>query len=218
MRLLTLTTLYPNAARPAHGVFVENRLAHFLKATPEAAARVVAPIPWFPSTHPAFGRYGRFAAAPRAETRRGIEVRHPRYPLPPKIGMTWAVHALVRTFLQSARAMIAEGWDFDLIDAHYLYPDGVAAARAARALGKPLVLTARGSDVTLLPRFPRQRRMILEAVDRADVAKAHIAAYYSPFDELRADGLDALIVTGVSVPSLGVLVLWFTRRPPWRLA
>ena len=41
----------------------------------------------------------------------------------------------------------ADGFDFDLIDAHYFYPDGVAAAMLARRLGKPFVVTARGSDI-----------------------------------------------------------------------
>lgn len=175
MRLLTFTTLYPNAAMPAHGVFVENRLAAWRRRT-GGETRVIAPVPWFPSAAPLFGRYARFAAAPAAEERHGIAIRHPRYVLPPKIGMNYAPIALARVFERAARALLAEGYQFDLIDAHYLYPDGVAAVRAARALGKPVILTARGSDVTQLAGFPRQRAMILDAVYKADaviaVAKA----------------------------------------------
>lgn len=167
MKLLTLTTLYPNDAAPAHGVFVENRLDAY-RSFSGADVRVIAPVPWFPSTHRIFGRYGRYAAAPMAEERRGVAVRHPRYFAPPKIGMNYAPEALARIFEREARALIADGWDFDVIDAHYLYPDGVAAVRAARKLGKPVVLTARGSDVTLFPKFPRQRAMILDALFKAD--------------------------------------------------
>ena len=54
------------------------------------AARVVAPVPWFPSSAKAFGRYGQFARVPAWETRFGIEVVHPRYPVLPKIGMSAA--------------------------------------------------------------------------------------------------------------------------------
>ncbi len=43
------------------------------------------------------------------------------------------------------------GSTIDLIDAHYLYPDGVAAVALGRAFGKPVVVTARGSDVTQYP-------------------------------------------------------------------
>ncbi len=126
-----------------------NRL-DFLQRRSGAQVKVIAPVPWFPSASPVFGRYARFAAALDLETWRGVEVRHPRYAIPPKIGMTYAAAALARVIEREARAILADGWDFDLIDAHYLYPDGVAAAAAARRLGKPFVMTARGSDVTEL--------------------------------------------------------------------
>ena len=137
---------------------------------------MIAPVPWFPSAHPVFGKYARFAAAPARETRRGVDIRHPRYVIPPKIGMTYAASALARIFEREARDLIGEGYDFDLIDAHYLYPDGVAAARAAKALGKPFIVTARGSDVTLLATYPRQREMILDAIRKADGVIAAAAA------------------------------------------
>ncbi|MEL7491382.1 MAG: glycosyltransferase [Pseudomonadota bacterium] len=167
MKILTLTTLYPNAATPNHGVFVENRIRAFVEKS-GADVRVVAPVPFFPFKSKRFGGYARFAAAPRTETRHGLEVCHPRYLIPPKIGMTYAAHALARCFLKSARELLTAGWDFDLIDAHYLYPDGVAAAAVARALNKPLILTARGTDVSLIPSFDKQRAMILNAVNQAE--------------------------------------------------
>lgn len=175
MRILAMTTLYPNAAAPHHGVFVENRLAAF-KARSGAELRVVAPVPWFPVAAAWAGRYAAFAKAPLGETRRGIEIAHPRYAIPPRIGMTYAALALERAFLKAARAEIAAGRDFDVVDAHYLYPDGVAAARAARRLGKPVVLTARGTDVNLIPKYPRQRAMILDAVKGADAVVCVAAA------------------------------------------
>ena len=54
IRLLTFSSLYPNTAKPNHGVFVENRLRHLL-ASGEATSTVVAPVPYFPSRHPRFG-------------------------------------------------------------------------------------------------------------------------------------------------------------------
>jgi glycosyltransferase involved in cell wall biosynthesis len=53
---------------------------------------------------------------------------------------------------------------FRLIDAHYLYPDGVAAVQLGRRLGVPVVLTARGSDVNVLARVAAPRRMIVGAI------------------------------------------------------
>jgi teichuronic acid biosynthesis glycosyltransferase TuaC len=53
--------------------------------------------------------------------------------------------------------LLAEGHRFDAIDAHYVYPDGVAAIWIGRRFGLPVVITARGSDVTQIPdhRIPR---------------------------------------------------------------
>ncbi len=72
----------------------------------------------------------------------------------------------VRLMAKSAR-LIDEGFDFDLIDAHYYYPDGVAAAILARKLGKPFVVTARGTDLNLIPQYAYPRRLIVETADQA---------------------------------------------------
>jgi teichuronic acid biosynthesis glycosyltransferase TuaC len=86
IRILSFSTLYPNPEAPYHGIFVENRLRH-LTGSGEVAAMVVAPVPWFPFEHEAFGRYASFARVPREERRHGLAVLHPRYPVIPKVGM-----------------------------------------------------------------------------------------------------------------------------------
>ena len=166
LRLAVFSTLYPNAANPAHGVFVEERLRK-LVASGQVEARVVAPVPWFPFRSERFGEYGRYARAPRFEERHGLAVAHPRYFLLPRIGMSSAPWFLARAALPALHQMRADGFDFDAIDAHYFYPDGVAAAELARTFDVPLVVTARGSDVTLLPRYALPRRMILGAARQA---------------------------------------------------
>jgi len=167
MKILTFSTLFPNAEKPGHGIFVETRLRH-LVASNRVESRVVAPIPWFPSTNPRYGQYARFAKAPRQEVRHGIDVRHPRYPVLPKVGMSVAPLLLAQAVKPAIGRMIDEGFDFDLIDAHYFYPDGVAAAMLGRYFNKPLVITARGSDITLFPQYALPRRQILWAAKRAD--------------------------------------------------
>lgn len=166
IRLLTFSSLYPNAAQPRRGVFVEERLRH-LTATGEVSATVVAPVPWFPFRHPRFGAYATYAKVPRREERYGIQILHPRYPVIPKVGMSIAPLLMYRALLPVLRKLRASGTDFDLIDAQYFYPDGVAAARLGAALGKPVVITARGSDVTWLPRYRLPRRQIQQAARNA---------------------------------------------------
>jgi len=162
MRILTFTNLFPDDVRPRHGIFVEQRLQQLL-ATGSLQAKVIAPVPWFPFRGKLFGAWGRYASVATTETRRGVEVIHPRYPVIPKIGMSFAPRLLVMAMKAPLRRMIESGYDFDLIDAHYFYPDGVAAVTLGRWLGKPVVITARGSDVNVLTRYTLPRRGILRA-------------------------------------------------------
>ncbi|MDP2809128.1 MAG: glycosyltransferase family 4 protein [Rhodocyclaceae bacterium] len=166
IRTLLFSTLYPSEARPIHGIFVETRLRELIKSG-QVESKVVAPVPWFPLAGERFGEYGKFAATPRVECRDGIEVHHPRYFLPPRIGMNIAPHTLAMAALPVIRQLIHQGFDFDLIDAHYYYPDGVAAGIIARKLGKPFVVTARGTDLNLIPHYPRPRKLILDTAARA---------------------------------------------------
>lgn len=166
MKIITFSTLFPNMQKPGHGIFVETRLRH-LVASGKVASRVVAPVPWFPLRHPRFGAYAAWARVPLAESRHGIDVLHPRYPVIPKFGMTLAPALLAASARPVFARLIDEGFDPDLIDAHYFYPDGVAAALLGRYFNKPVIITARGSDLTLFPSFPLQRAMIRWAAARA---------------------------------------------------
>lgn len=166
MKILTFSTLFPNAEKPGHGIFVETRLRH-LVASGQVEARVIAPVPWFPLKHPRFGTYSAYARAPGAEVRSGIAVLHPRYPVLPKIGMNVAPRLLANAVRPVLARMIDDGFDFDLIDAHYFYPDGVAAAMLGQYFNKPVVITARGSDITLFPSYPKPREQIEWAAGRA---------------------------------------------------
>lgn len=193
VRLLTLTSLYPSAARPRHGIFIETRLTR-LVARGGVEARVVAPVPWFPFTGDRWGDYARMARTPRAEERGGIRVVYPRYLTVPRVGMRWQPQSYARAALAGARALAHEGFDCDVVDAHYLYPDGVAAAHLARALGRPYVLSARGSDVNVIAQMAAPRERILAAIAGADVVIAVSAA-------LKASLL------GMGVPAERIVVL-----------
>jgi teichuronic acid biosynthesis glycosyltransferase TuaC len=170
-RVLVFSTLFPNAAQPNHGVFVETRLRETVSAG-DLDAAVIAPVPFFPLAHRAFGRYALYARAPRWEARHGIQVLHPRYPVIPRYGADLAPGALFRAGLAAVRRLQAQGRSFEVIDAHYAYPDGVAAARLGRALRLPVVITARGSDLTLIPRDEAPRRAIGWAIQEASAAVA----------------------------------------------
>jgi glycosyltransferase involved in cell wall biosynthesis len=175
IRLLTFSTLYPSNARPNHGVFVENRLRH-LVASGEAVSEVVAPVPWFPFAHPGFGDWAVNARVVGQESRHGLNILHPRFPVIPKIGMSMAPALLYRAMVPVVGRLIADGHRYDAIDAHYVYPDGVAAVRLGQRFGLPVVVTARGTDVSLIPQYVRPKRMIQQAIAGAAALIAVSAA------------------------------------------
>jgi glycosyltransferase involved in cell wall biosynthesis len=165
VKVLTFSTLYPNAARPGHGTFIETQLRQML-ASGRVESMVVAPVPWFPFRHPRFGDYAVHARAPHEAQRHGIRIVHPRFVAVPKIGMTLAPFLLAHSVLPAMRRVLAD-YRFDLIDAHYFYPDGVAAVMLGRRLGKPVVISALGTDVNLFPRYRLPREMIRWAARHA---------------------------------------------------
>jgi teichuronic acid biosynthesis glycosyltransferase TuaC len=166
LSILTVSTLFPNPVKPTHGSFVATRLEK-LVASGEVAAKVVAPVPWLPS----WVRYppaGRMDLVPRTRLHDGLTVHHPRYFVVPKIGMTLTPHTLFWTLRRTVEKLLAQGGRFDLIDAHYFYPDGVAAVRLAQHFKLPVTVTGRGTDLNLIPEYPTPRRMICEAAAHAD--------------------------------------------------
>jgi len=167
VRTLLFSTLYPSAGNPLRGVFVETRLRELLR-TGQVQTKVVAPVPWVPRALAGHGRARALAAqAARREQFNGIDVLHPRYLVLPKVGMNIAPLLLAAGARPAVAQLLDEGFDFDVIDAHYYYPDGVAAALLAAHFGKPLAVTARGTDVNLIADHPLPRRWLRWAATRA---------------------------------------------------
>lgn len=192
MKILVLSTLYPNAVQRRHGVFIEHRTAHVADA--EHEVRVLAPVPWFPFSSRRFGSYADYANVPAHEERRGFAIDHPRYPTIPKVGMTLAPLLMAAALAGPIARIRDEGFDFDVIDSYYLYPDGVAAALLGKWFDRPVVMSALGTDVSLIPNWRLPRAMILWAVRRAGAVTAVAAA-------LR----DALIDLGAAPDKLAVV-------------
>jgi glycosyltransferase involved in cell wall biosynthesis len=149
VKVLVFTSLFPNNVWPNQAIFVRERVLH-LARIPGVELRVVAPVPYYP---PLPGWRGAFRRVAPREERAGIEILHPRYPMLPKVGTRWHgafLHQALRTRMERLR----REFPFDVIDAHYLYPDAYAAVRLGRELGVPVVSSARGSDVNLIGRMP----------------------------------------------------------------
>jgi len=192
--VLTFTSLFPSSARPRHGIFVETRLHHLVQDC-DVDARVVAPVPWFPFRSAMFGPYAAYATTPRHATRAcGLRVTYPRYLMLPKVGVNFQPDSMARSACADIAALRRSGWEPEVIDAHYFYPDGVAAAIVCEELNLPLVITARGSDVNVLAHMPGHAKRVLWAADRA-------AAIIAVSSRLK----DGLVGLGVSDSKISVL-------------
>jgi teichuronic acid biosynthesis glycosyltransferase TuaC len=159
LRLLTYTTLYPHAGAPNSGIFVENRLRH-LVATGQAQSVVLAPTPIVPGFAMRNPEWAKWTGAHAVEQRHGLRIEHPKFVLLPR-GMNVAPWLLYRSSVRPLARLLRAGHRFDLIDAHYAYPDGVAAVWLARRFGLPVSITVRGSDVTEIGAVFRWPRLLL---------------------------------------------------------
>jgi len=167
LRVLTLSTLYPNAAQPGFGGFVERQTLR-LAARGDVDLRVVAPLGLPPFPLDRLAAYAARRALPREEAWKGTATLRPRFPLLPMIG--WRFNAaLIEHATRAAIGRLSdEGFVPDVIDAEFFFPDGVSAARLGRSLGIPVSIKARGSDIHYWGAKPRLRGAIVEAARSAD--------------------------------------------------
>ena len=160
LKILSLSTVFPNPAEPGLGLFVRSRL-QYLSA--HAEIRVVAPIPLFDYSS-ARGERTRPANIPRRRTDGALEVWHPTWFYPP--GGTPLNFVALFARLALPLGLLRKRYRFDLIDAHFGHPEGAAAALLASTLGVPFTVTLRGNE-TRDAQSPGLRRAIANAMRKA---------------------------------------------------
>ncbi len=186
LRVLTLSTLFPDATRVNFGVFVEQQTLG-LAAHPDVALTVVAPIGLPPrplSRHP---RYRGLADLPMRETWNGLDVHRPRFAALP--GLKGRFHARA---LAQALVRVLDALAFDVIDASFFFPDGPAAVALGKRYGVPVSIKARGADIHHWGNAPATARQVRDAGQAADgllavsaAMKADMIALGMPGDRIR---------------------------------
>jgi len=136
-RVLVVSRAYPNSVLTGQGLWVK-RLVNQYAETNEI--KVIAPVPYCPPLS-GFPEYTRFRHIARRSSDGGVELFHPRFVVGPgrSLYLTEAVsyYLGIRRLADEIRA----SFDFDIIHAHFSYPDGVAAALLGRRYGVPVVVT-----------------------------------------------------------------------------
>lgn len=194
MRVLVISSTFPSVRQPTRGVFVRERVRRLAR---RCEVVVVAPVPWFPLNR--WIRRDR-ATVPLLECQDGLTVYHPRFLSLPRYGK-FLDGLLYFLSLIPFVASLRRRFSFEVIDAHFAYPDGMAATLLARLFRRPVVVTLRGSIVRLAGyRLHRpQLRWVLRHADRvvsvSDALRRVAGGIIHDTDRIRVipNGVDASV-------------------------
>jgi teichuronic acid biosynthesis glycosyltransferase TuaC len=157
-----VTNLFPSPSDMGRGVFTL-QIALCLKELSDLI--VVCPMPYFPAWKALkrFDQWYAFSQVPRNYFIQGIHVVSPKYFMLPKVSEDFQATLMFLPLLKTL-SKIKKTHGIDVVNAHWLYPDGVAAAWACKRIGVPLVLTALGCDVNFYGEQPGIKGKIKEAI------------------------------------------------------
>lgn len=152
LRLLLVSHLFKNPlehSKLPHLADLAQRLSQ------EIEVEVVSPVPWVPPFAPG-RRWDRLARIPPEHVYGNVRVRYPRHFILP--ARLWYARG-GRRFLQALESTV-EHEAFDLMWAHYAYPDGWASVTLGKKTGTPVIVTVRGEDVRSDVDHPGVRRLV----------------------------------------------------------
>jgi teichuronic acid biosynthesis glycosyltransferase TuaC len=190
LRVVTLSTLFPDASRPRLGPFVERQTLE-LAAHPDVELKVIAPvgIPMWPATfHP---HYAERRKLPAREMWKGLDVHRPRYIHWPGTQGRYDATGMAKAAL-AVLHVVRKDFAFDVIDAEFFFPDGPAAAELKHWLGVPISIKARGADIHYWGSQGPTAEQVLDAGLKADgmlavsaALKADMVALGMPEEKIR---------------------------------
>ena len=138
-KILAISYLFPNSEKPNHGIFVYNRLNAMAKY---ADVTVINPIPWSP-LHSFIDKFKHLRNIPAKTQRGNLTIYHPRYLSIPG----YAKGIEIPTYRSAVKKVINEiGFDFDLIDLHWTFPDLPTGDYLRNRFGVPYRVTLRGIE------------------------------------------------------------------------
>jgi len=225
MRILVVTSLFPNPYRPILAPFNNSQFRALVHRHPTT---IISPVAWTDELA------GRLRGAPplpygRRIVRDGIIVDHPRYLHTPRILRSlygrYFRRSIRRTFDRALVEFVP-----DIVLGSWAYPDGWAAEDLGHRAGLPVAIQVHGCDV--LTCAPALKRRTVKALGRADAvlavsrdmrakvvdlgidpSKVHLleqgvdSEMFSPGNRIEARGR-------LGVPADGKILLWVGRIVP----
>jgi glycosyltransferase involved in cell wall biosynthesis len=177
VRVLHLARNYPNSLLPRLGLWTQR----LVRCVGDGVERhVVSPVPYCPPIS-GFPQYARFRTIARSQRDDGIEVSYPRFVTGPGY-MCHSVEGLAY-YAAVARSIhrLRGRFDFNVIHAHFIYPDGFAAALIGRRYGVPVVVTEQAPWRPWMDEYPLVRTQAVWAARRLS---HHIAVSHSLRDSI----------------------------------
>lgn len=162
-KIVVFSSLYPSQIRPNAGVFIRERMSKVAEQLPLV---VVSPVPWFPLQGLIRLYKPEFRPQPATfERQQGIDVYYPRFLSIPGLLKSWdGLFMALGSFLTLYR--LRKQFQFNIIDAHFAYPDGYAATLLGKWFAVPVTITLRGTEVPQSKR-PQIRTRLLQALQNA---------------------------------------------------
>ncbi|MDP2177464.1 glycosyltransferase [Methylicorpusculum sp.] len=190
-RLIVYCSLFPSSVQPNAGVFIRERL---FKVGQHCPIVVVSPVPWFPFQH-LLRRFksGFRPQPPHYENQQGVDVYFPRFFSVPGLfkqldGFFMALGSLFTLY------KLKKSFVFNIIDAHFAYPDGYAATLLGKWFKVPVTITLRGTEVPLSKMPGRKKRLLKALADAtkifsvADSLKRHVVLLGAQNDKIEVIG------------------------------
>jgi glycosyltransferase involved in cell wall biosynthesis len=161
LRVLSLSTVFPNPAEPGLGLFVQRRLQAVSRY---ADLTVLAPVPLLDYSSP-LSHWTHCHAVPEKRADGALTVLHPRWAYPP--GGTLINPFCLFSAVWPLARRLHQKQPFDLLDSHFGFPEGIAAWLLARALRLPFTVTLRANEM-VFGRKQWHRRALAKALGRAN--------------------------------------------------
>ncbi|MBA2670104.1 MAG: glycosyltransferase [Gemmatimonadetes bacterium] len=157
---------------------------------------VVAPVGYAPPglRIEAFSRY-REVLHRREED--GVQVYHPRVPVGPGTLLLSLEARLAYPFLRRVVDRLHREHRFSLIHAHFIYPDGVIAARLSRRYSIPVITTEQSVWGPAFSRYPAMHRQVLTALPHIRMVTAVSDAVRESFVAACGDSVPIRILPNV---------------------
>jgi teichuronic acid biosynthesis glycosyltransferase TuaC len=177
LKVLVLSRNYPNNIDPYSAIWVK----HWVSYTSRICdIRVVAPVPYCPPL-PGFIGQSHFRNIVRYESNDNVNIYHPRF----FTGPGYSLHEFESEFYYWSIVNFVDNlrkdFPFDLIHAHFGYPDGVVAARLGHRYGVPFIISEHALWRPWMDDFPRACR---KAVWASRESSFHIVASRSNMDSI----------------------------------